>query len=82
LDTAIEELRHDLDTAVEMEANARSLAERMALTLQGALLVRHAPTEVAEAFCASRLANCWSGAYGTLPSNLDFDVIITRAQHP
>ena len=81
LDTAIEALRRDLDTAAEMETRARSLTERMALTLQGALLVRHAPTEVAEAFCASRLANRWSGAYGTLPSNLDFDVIITRAQH-
>lgn len=82
LDSAIEELRRDLDTAAEMETRARSLTERMALTLQGALLVRYAPAEVAEAFCASRLANRWSGAYGTLPPNLDFDAIIARAQHP
>ena len=82
LDAAIEELRRDLDIVAEMETRARSLTERMALTLQGALLVRYAPTEVAEAFCASRLANRWSGAYGTLPPNLDFDAIIARAQHP
>ena len=82
LDSAIDELRRDLDTAAEMETRARSLTERMALTLQGSLLVRYAPAEVAEAFCASRLANRWSGAYGTLPPNLDFDAIIARAQHP
>ena len=32
-----------------------------------ALLVRHAPVAVADAFCASRLGARWTGAYGTLP---------------
>ena len=31
--------------------------ERMALRLQGSLLVRHAPSEVADAFCAARLGD-------------------------
>jgi putative acyl-CoA dehydrogenase len=37
------------------EAGARRLVERLALVLQGALLLRHAPTAVADAFCATRL---------------------------
>ncbi len=81
LDAAIEELRRDLEALADIEACARSVTERMALTLQGALLVRYAPSAVAEAFCASRLSNRWSGAYGTLPPNLDFHAIIARAQH-
>ncbi len=80
LDATIEALRRDLDTQAEMETRARSVTERMALTLQGALLVRYAPSEVAEAFCASRLGTHWSGAYGTLPSSVNFDAIIERAQ--
>ena len=39
----------------------------MALVLQGSLLVRYAPPEVADAFCASRLGGDWGAAFGTLP---------------
>ena len=80
LDAAIDELRADLDNSANMETMARSLTERMAVALQGALLVRHAPDPVADAFCASRLARRWSGAYGTLPVDVDFDALIERAQ--
>ena len=44
----------------------------------GALLVRHAPAAVADAFCASRLGGDWGNAYGTLPPSLDFASIIER----
>lgn len=80
LDAAVADLRADLDNPANMETMARSLTERMALALQGALLVRHAPEAVADAFCASRLASRWSGAYGTLPPEVDFDAVIERAQ--
>ena len=43
----------------------------MALTLQGALLVRHGDPAVADAFCASRLAGDWGHAFGTLPAGID-----------
>ncbi len=46
---------------------ARRLVERMALTLQASLLVRHAPAAVADAFCATRLGGDWGHAFGTLP---------------
>jgi len=62
------------------EAEARRLVERLALALQGALLVRHAPRAVADAFCASRLGGDWGRAFGTLPAGTDFGAILDRAR--
>jgi putative acyl-CoA dehydrogenase len=56
------------------------VVERMALVLQGALLVQHAPPEVADAFCASRLGGDWGSAFGTLPPTLDLASIVERAR--
>jgi putative acyl-CoA dehydrogenase len=50
------------------EAGARRLAGRMAACLQGSLLVRYAPAEVADAFCGSRLGEAYGGAFGMLAS--------------
>ena len=58
---------------------ARRLVERLALALQGSLLVRHSPPVVAEAFCATRLANEGGVAYGTLPTSVDQRKILDRA---
>ena len=60
-------------------ANARRLVERMAVTLQASLLVRHAPHAIADAFCASRLGGDWGATFGTLPPALDLRAIIDRA---
>ncbi|MFI9045324.1 acyl-CoA dehydrogenase family protein [Streptomyces sp. NPDC053427] len=59
---------------------ARSLAERMALVLQGSLLVRHSHPAVADAFCASRLGGQWGHAFGTLPTGVDLGAILDRAR--
>jgi putative acyl-CoA dehydrogenase len=48
--------------------------------LQGGLLLRHGSPAVADAFNASRLSGDWGGAYGTLPTGLDTDAILDRAQ--
>jgi putative acyl-CoA dehydrogenase len=79
LDRFAAELRGDLarDPGT-LEARARSLVERMALALQGSLLVRFGDEAVAEAFCASRLAGDWGQAFGTLPAGTDFRRIIDR----
>ncbi|MDX3715494.1 acyl-CoA dehydrogenase family protein [Streptomyces europaeiscabiei] len=61
------------------QTGARRLVERMALTLQAALLVRHAPPAVADAFCATRLDGDWGYAFGTLPGSADLDAILRRA---
>lgn len=51
LDRAITGMLTELADLEGIEARARRLVERMALVLQGSLLVRHAPSEVADAFC-------------------------------
>ena len=55
-----------LGESMGVETNARLLATRMALCLQGALLVRHSPGEVSDLFCASRLTGGMHGAFGML----------------
>ncbi len=62
----------------EIEARARRIVERMALLLQGSLLVRFGDEAVADAFCASRLEGDWGRAFGTLPAGTDFTRIIDR----
>ena len=63
----------------DLESRARHLVERLALALQASLLVRHAPSAVAEAFCATRLGGEGGRAFGTLPSGTDFGGILERA---
>jgi putative acyl-CoA dehydrogenase len=61
------------------ESRARVLARDLVLALQGALLIRHAPAFVADAFCASRLDGDGGSAFGLLPSGLDHRAIVERA---
>ncbi|MFD9910597.1 acyl-CoA dehydrogenase family protein [Streptomyces sp. NPDC059063] len=79
LDGAIKGLLTELADLEGIEARARRLVERMALVLQGSLLVRYAPAEVADAFCASRLGGDWGAAFGTLPHSLDLGAVVDRA---
>jgi putative acyl-CoA dehydrogenase len=78
LDRAIDEVKAMLADVNEAEMRARRTTEAMALALEGALLVRHAPPAVADAFCASRLGNDRHQTYGTLPTGLDLDAVIER----
>ncbi|TAL15104.1 MAG: DNA alkylation response protein [Frankiales bacterium] len=78
LDDAVVGLKAGLGDLDGLEARARRLVERMALVLQGSLLVRHAPAEVADAFCASRLGGDWGHAFGTLPRAVDTGAIVDR----
>ncbi|MEW2529833.1 acyl-CoA dehydrogenase family protein [Streptomyces sp. NPDC047071] len=79
LDAAIKNLLTELADLEGIEGRARRLVERMALVLQGSLLVRHAPPAVADAFCASRLGGDWGAAFGTLPHSLDLGAVVERA---
>ncbi len=80
LDVAIGEVRDLASRPAELEPRGRRLAERMALTLQGALLVRHGDPRIAEAFCHSRLDGDRGATYGTLPPDLPFHDMIDRAR--
>jgi putative acyl-CoA dehydrogenase len=57
----------------------RYLVTRIALAVQAALLVQHAPAVVADAFIASRLGSGWGPGYGTL-RGADFQAIIEFAR--
>ena len=79
LDALTDELEHDLAYPGDMEPVARRLVERAALALQASLLVRFAPSAVADAFCASRLGRDGGFAFGTLCAEEELDTILARA---
>jgi putative acyl-CoA dehydrogenase len=76
LDQAADELAAALPRAGEAEA--RHIAERLALVLQGALLVRHGPEAVADLFCATRLGGQGGAGFGTLPVGAALDPVLVR----
>ncbi len=78
LDAAIQKVLESLADVSELELGARRLAGQMAACLQGALLVQHAPAEVADAFCATRLGQEYGGTLGTLPRGIDLAAIVER----
>ncbi|MEA3251745.1 MAG: acyl-CoA dehydrogenase family protein [Pseudomonadota bacterium] len=63
-----------------LEANARWLTQRMAQCLQAALLLQHAPSEVSDSFCRSRLGDTVSPVYGVLPMDTPLDAILARIE--
>ncbi len=79
LDAAVENLQRELSELEGLEGRARRVVEKMALALQGALLVRFGHPAVAEAFCASRLGNDRGRSFGTLAPGLDVAPIVERA---
>ncbi|GAA2415815.1 acyl-CoA dehydrogenase family protein [Streptomyces glaucosporus] len=83
LDAAVAGVRAmlpELKDPVGAQLRARVLAERLALVLQGSLLVRHGSPAVADAFCASRLGGEWGHAFGTLPPGTDLGAILDRTR--
>ncbi|MEG8278789.1 acyl-CoA dehydrogenase family protein [Streptomyces sp. AHA2] len=80
LDGAVKDLLTELADLEGVEGRARRLVERLALVLQGSLLVRFAPPQVADAFCAARLGGDGGAAFGTLPHTLDLASVVERAR--
>jgi putative acyl-CoA dehydrogenase len=80
LDGYVAALTNDLRHPAEIEYRARDIVDRMALALQAALLLQHAPDAVSEAFCRSRLASVGHHNYGALPRGVDCGAIIERAR--
>ena len=80
LDALVGSLRSEFGDLADIEYRARGLVDRMALAIQAALLLQHAPGYVADAFCASRVAVAGGHRnYGTLPRGVDCAAIIERA---
>jgi putative acyl-CoA dehydrogenase len=78
LDRAVHHVLESLADTSALEVGARRLAGQMAACLQGALLVRHAPAFVADAFCSTRLGTEYGGTMGTLPRGTDLTAIVER----
>ena len=82
LDTHLARVRERAQAAFEGDDPqflARRIVEELALALQASLLVRHAPTAIADAFCGARLGGESGRVYGTLPVGVDAQAIIDRA---
>jgi putative acyl-CoA dehydrogenase len=79
-DDALAMLRKEFSDPDDLQYRARHVVERMAMLLQGALLMRDGNPAVSDAFNASRLARDWGVAYGTLPRGLDTATILDRAK--
>jgi putative acyl-CoA dehydrogenase len=79
LDAAVEGLHGLLSDQSLLESQARRVAERLALTLQGSLMVRNAVGIAADVFCATRLGHEWTGLFGTLPDTAPLDTLVARA---
>ncbi|MBM9458725.1 acyl-CoA dehydrogenase family protein [Nocardioides sp. zg-536] len=78
-DDALAELKKELTDVADLEVRARRVVEQIAVVFQAGLLLRHAPSAVADAFCATRLSRDWGSAFGTLPAGVDLEVILQRA---
>ena len=81
LDKAMDALQSRLARTTVEEKDARHIAEQLALVLQAALLVRHAPPAIADGFCALRLGPHRSYCYGAGASLIDVSAIIARHSH-
>ncbi|WP_432770921.1 acyl-CoA dehydrogenase family protein [Sphingopyxis sp.] len=79
MDAAIAELDQLIRGEPLADESARYLTERMALALQAAALIRHAPHAVADAFCATRLGGAGGQAFGTMPGGIDQNAILERS---
>jgi len=78
-DAYVSETERQLMKRDAAQARARTLVERLALSLQASLLIRYAPPWVADAFCVGRLSGRSGREYGTLPADLDLAGLVARA---
>jgi len=75
-----EALKSELADTATLETRARRIVEEMAIALQAALMVRHAPSAVAGAFIATRLEGDWGTCFGTLPASVDSAALVRRVR--
>jgi putative acyl-CoA dehydrogenase len=80
LDAHLRRLREELASLAgeTVEWRARRIVEDLGMALQASLLVRDAPPEVGDAFCAARLGD-GGRAFGTLPAGANAAAIAERA---
>nr|WP_228151180.1 isovaleryl-CoA dehydrogenase [Tamilnaduibacter salinus] len=78
-DRFLARLQDDFADTSDVQFRARNLVDRLALTMQASLLLRHAPAAVSDAFCAGRLEGNDGLNIGNLPAGIDARAIIDRS---
>jgi len=79
-DRCFSALQAELGSLQDIEYRARAVVEKMALVLQGSLLLRQAPECVSQAFCAGRLGDSSGHTYGMLPNDINCAALIDRGR--
>jgi len=79
LDAEVGRLESEFRDAQSLEPRARLVVERLALALQGALLVRAGKSAISDAFCTSRLGGAHGSTFGTLPVGAPLAALVERA---
>ncbi len=80
LDRCLEKIQATFSHRSELEYQARSIVEKMALAMQAALLIQAGNSTVSDAFCAARLGEESGHVYGMLPKGIDCRALIDRAR--
>ena len=75
-DVSLANLKSKLESSRGIETEARLITEKMACLIQASIFIRSGQEEKISAFCYSRLGSIWSGAFGTLSQDTNFDEII------
>ncbi|MFN2426530.1 MAG: isovaleryl-CoA dehydrogenase [Candidatus Binatia bacterium] len=78
-DAELARFETDILDGENVETRSRTLTSSMAVLLQASLLLRHAPSFVADAFCASRLGQGGTLVFGTLAAGTRCKEIVERA---
>ena len=79
-DRYLEGLKAAFTQGGDARYRARAVVERMAVSLQGSLLLRHGHPAAAEAFCSARLGQVSGNTYGLLPDGVDCEALIDRGR--
>ena len=78
-DTFLNGIKSEFTDTNTLQYRGRIIADKMALGLQAALLLQHSTSDVADAFCLSRLASNGGSNYGTMPTEINCAAIVERA---
>ncbi len=78
-DTFLNGVKSEFTDTNTLQYRGRTIADKMALGLQAALLLQHSTSNVADAFCLSRLASNGGLNYGTMPTEVNCAAIVERA---
>lgn len=79
LDKTVLSIKRNLTAQTDMEYQARTIVNKMAICQQASLMIRHTPDVVSAGFLASRFSRESTHVFGCLPVGIDTGKILDRA---